>query len=32
MRERVTATGGRFTAQPTADGGFVVRAVWGDPQ
>lgn len=29
MRERVTATGGRFTAGPTTDGGFFVRATWG---
>ncbi|HET8583374.1 MAG TPA: histidine kinase [Jatrophihabitans sp.] len=28
MRERVAATGGRFTAGPTADGGFAVRAEW----
>ena len=28
MRERVTATGGRFAAEGTAEGGFVVRAVW----
>jgi signal transduction histidine kinase len=30
MRERVTATGGRFDAGPAADGGFVVRAAWSD--
>jgi len=29
MRERVTATGGRFAAGPTTDGGFLVRATWG---
>ncbi|HEY7049901.1 MAG TPA: histidine kinase [Jatrophihabitantaceae bacterium] len=29
MRERVAATGGRFTAEPTTDGGFLVRATWG---
>jgi len=28
MRERVTATGGQFTAGGTADGGFAVRAQW----
>ena len=28
MRERVGATGGTFTAEPTAEGGFVVRAEW----
>jgi signal transduction histidine kinase len=29
MRERVAATGGQFIAEPTAAGGFVVRAEWG---
>jgi signal transduction histidine kinase len=28
MRERVAATGGTFMAEPTAEGGFVVRAEW----
>jgi signal transduction histidine kinase len=28
MRERVAATGGTFEAEPTPDGGFVVRAEW----
>ena len=29
MRERVAATGGQFAAEPTPEGGFVVRAEWG---
>jgi signal transduction histidine kinase len=29
MRERVVSTGGAFHAGSTADGGFLVRAVWG---
>ena len=32
MRERVTATGGRFVAGPTPDGGFLVRASWGEAE
>jgi signal transduction histidine kinase len=32
MRERVLATGGRFRAGPTADGGFLVRASWGEAE
>jgi hypothetical protein len=30
MRERVVATGGRFSAGPTAEGGYLVRAGWGE--
>jgi len=29
MRERVTATGGRLSAGPESDGGYLVRAQWG---
>jgi signal transduction histidine kinase len=29
MRERVVSTSGTFQADPTTDGGFLVRATWG---
>lgn len=31
MSERVIATGGRLDAGPLPDGGFLVRAAWGEP-